>query len=32
MKNTTESLFRNADPIISGILNRALSEKGNFSH
>ena len=27
MKNTIESLFRNADPIVAEILNRALSEK-----
>ena len=27
MKNTLESLFRNADPIVSDILNKALSEK-----
>ena len=31
MKNTIESLFRNADPIVAGILNKALSEK-EISH
>ena len=27
MKNTIESLFRNADPVVAEILNKALSEK-----
>ena len=31
MKNTIESLFRNADPVVTEILNRALSEK-EISH